>query len=244
MTLAAKGWWFALITSNMNDWKAWFEEYRHDIYLNNFRDDQSATPLHWACLLKNKQATKDLLKAGASMWSQDNEGNFPFKIAMTHDLSKDWNWKEWPSQFPNSFLWSGKLHPARQSISRHLYRAAQKQKWDEVEALMKLVPFEACPAMVWEAPRGSSFDKMFSKLGPTPWAHVAVLLQSKKLLEYILEWGAPLFQKWSGYSLDEISELLTDGKFDKDLFQIIHEKVLPSVFSFKPKVTGKKLEKQ
>lgn len=220
-------WWSALISSDLKAWQEWFDKHEKELATHSFTDAQGATPLHWACLLKKQDIVLSLLKAGANVWALDNDGSFPLKIAMAHELSSDWNWSEWATLYPQSFQWKGSLHPARESIGRQMFRFAQLEKWTEIEMFMKLVPISACPHLYWKAPKESGFDKMFKSLGPMPWCYAAVFLQSEKFLRLLIQWGASLTENWHHLSLDKMSDYLNNGDFTSILFKVTQEQYWP-----------------
>ena len=215
-------WWTALTHPDPALWARWFAAHASEISdATRFRDETGATPLHWACLLKNPVAVENLLEAGASVWALDQEGNYPLRLAMNHGLSIDWDWTTWVKVYPKAFGWEGTLHPARHAIGHHLFASARMEKWTEVKTILSLVPIEACPHLVWSAKEERAFGpkRVFSALGPMPWVHGAILLESATFLDLISTWGADLFSPWHGNSPARMSLLLTRGGFDKNLKQ-------------------------
>ena len=193
-------------------WHDWLSRHRKAILDQQLVDDHGSTPLHWATVFRQKERVVDLLELGCSVWVQDREGMTVMEL-MFFDKPEPLPWGAWMKRFPGSF---SPLHDSFDPLafSRLMIVLAQRQQWESIEALCRVVPLDLCPYAHWEAPLGSQMDKTFRQMGPMPWAHAALLIQEPRWLKLLAAWGISLTQTWNGYRLDRVSRMIHGKQAD------------------------------
>lgn len=182
-------WLEALVQDDPIGWSDWLDTFP-DLHTT---DEHGRTPLHWACRLRRTREVHDLLMLGADPWRPDQDGVFPWQMAMRWRADASWSWDQWDLRYPSAFAW-GEPHDAWRTvcIARAILHAAMYDRLDVVYALTRATDVRSCPGMPLSPIDGQPGVWQF-----LPWAHAVVMLN--------LVHAFPLLQAW-GIRLDDTDQ--------------------------------------
>lgn len=126
-------WFKAIIYNDITLWKSWLNTTDNI----DVKDAMGQTPLHWACLLKNKSFVTDLLERGANPWELDNDMIFPWKLAMRSDYNNDWDWHLWPYYYKQFSINMSQSYLIKQEVMKTLVAFTSKKEYHKIEALIQ-----------------------------------------------------------------------------------------------------------
>lgn len=177
-------WLTSLLLDDPIGWSDWLDTFP-DVHTT---DDQGRTPLHWACLLRRSREAHELLTMGADPWRPDQNGTFPWELAMRWRSDAQWAWDQWPTRYPRAFAWR-EPHDAWRTvcIAWAVLRAAMRRRLDVVHALTQATDVTRCPGVPLVP-----IDKKAKAWHFLPWAHAVVMLELGAAFPLLQAWGIRL----------------------------------------------------
>lgn len=172
-------WLNAIIHNDTQLWNEWLSQ------TNNIdiTDETGQTPLHWACFLQKRDFVIDLLSKGANPWHLDDDGLFPWMLAIQTPCSSSWDWHIWPYYFDNFDIHFENNIELQKQVIRLIIKFNQKKKFKELEYITQHIPFNFCQQLFSMKEKGYTFDSL---------VHLSYSLDSPELLDIVLSWGCDI----------------------------------------------------